>query len=363
MKKLFFLSLVFFYSTLLFPAEINFKELFPKTPFNGIANDGNSIWFSSYGKGIFQYLKDEDRWIIYSTENKNIDSDFFYCIAASDDFVWAGTSDGLLIYDRKRKQWKRRKFAEGGEFGNWIRSLAYDKHQNKLYIGRFINLTVLDVARQRFDDFNLTVNNDLKTNNIKTIEIENENFIWFGTEAGVFRYDKSKSLDDNTSLEFYNNRRNSFRAEGDAVSVSAIEFEKKFIWFGTDEFITPERPKFNVGGIYRYNRRATWQKFDDENGLGANGVYALELSGNYIWAALYQFDKKNKKEVGKGLVLIDRRDGKVLEVNPDKIRLASNTITALKFDGVKMWIATDNGLWQVAITNPFAQFVPRNTPK
>lgn len=335
-------------------AQVEYESFFDGATINGITSDGNSLWFSTYGRGILQYLPNENKWITYSTKDNNLTEDLFYCIAASKDYVWAGCTDGLMTFDRKRKLWRKRKFAAGGEYGNWIRSLYYDEKENILWIGRFIDLTRLDVAKQKFDDFDLTTNKDPKTNNIKVIKGDVYGYIWFGTEGGVFRYDKSRELEDKSQLIFYNNERNAFRGVGDAISISDILFEKNYIWFGTDEFITPDHPEFNVGGLFRFNRRALWERIDKRSGLPANGVFALEKTGSSLWIGSYQFDKKNKKEYGRGLALLNTATGKVSRVNPDDINLASNDILTLYFDGTFMWIGTNSGLTKVKVSNPLA---------
>lgn len=321
-----------------------------------ITSDGSTIWIATYGQGIFYFDKGNNKWLSYSTQNKNIENDFFYCIAASNDFVWAGSSEGLFILDRKKNQWKKRKFALGGELGNWIRDLAFDNAENMLYIGRFKNLTRLDVQKQKYEDFDLTFDNDIKSNNIKIIRIENENYIWFGTEAGVHQYDKKLDLNNSSSHQFIGNKSRGFRGEGDAVSVSDICFENNFIWFGTDEFVTKDNPDFNVGGIYFFNRRASWEKLDKRNGLPANGVFALEKTGNKIWASIYQFDRNEKKEIGKGIIFIDRVTKKITSVKPDDLHLNSNLVRSLFFDGENLWIGSDFGLVQLKISNPFAKW-------
>jgi ligand-binding sensor domain-containing protein len=353
---------IFLFSSINF-SQIDYQEFLSGAQVVDLTVEQGALWVATNGKGIHQYIFNENKWITYSTENKNIENNFFECIAVSDEYVWAGTTDGLFILDRKRNQWKKRKFAVGGEYGNWIRSLAYDPDQNVLWIGRFKNLTRLDVAKQKFDDYDLTMNSDPKSNTIKTIRFEDDAFVWFGTEAGAFRYDKSTQFNGVSSLTYFSNKKNAFRNEGESVSVTGIIFDKQNIWFGTDEFITDERPKFNLGGIYRFNRRATWDRIDKNNGLVANGIFALARTGNKIWVSVYQFDKKTKTEVGKGIYLIDRVTGKITKVNPDAITIGSNTIKRMLFDGHSMWLATDAGLWRVTVVNEFAVWNGLKTPK
>ena len=157
-----------------------------------IKGDGNFIWVATYGQGIFRYSQKEDKWFNYSTKKENLENDLFYNLAVSKDFVWAGSGDGLFTFDKKKGQWRKRKFAQGGEMGNWIRSLCYDPSQNILWIGRFKNLTRLEVAKQKFSDYNLTTNNDSKTNNIISIKLDGDSLIWFGSESGVHIYNKNE---------------------------------------------------------------------------------------------------------------------------------------------------------------------------
>ncbi|HOJ19522.1 MAG: hypothetical protein GX452_14005 [Ignavibacteriales bacterium] len=342
-------------TSVVFP-QIEFEELLPNANVNEIVSDGKTLWFCTYGQGIHNFNPEDGTWKSFSTKNENLDNDLFYCIAASKEFVWAGTSDGLYIYDRKRDFWKKRKFAMGGEFGNWIRSLCYDAEEDMLYIGRFRYMTKLDVKKQRFDDYDLTVGSEIKTNTFKTIRLEGKEYVWFGTESGAFRYSKKMDLGDKKSLQYFSNKTNAFRGEGEFVSISEFLFEPNFIWFGTDEFTSKESPNFNLGGIYKFNRRATWERIDTRNGLPGQGIYTLARVGNYIWAAVYYFDRKEKKEHGRGLVLINRMTNEVIRINPDDIRLASNKINALYFDGANMWIGAENGLWRVRILNELARW-------
>jgi ligand-binding sensor domain-containing protein len=333
-------------------SEPDFSVFLEGAYISGICEEESFLWVSTYGHGIFSFSKKDGKWFNFSTKNRNLDNDLFHAIAVSKDFVWAAANEGLYIYDKKKNRWSTKKFALGGEFGNWIRSLYYDKNQNVLWIGRFRNLTQLEVAKQKYTDFELTQGNDPKSNTFKSIKADGDSLIWFGTESGVHIYRKNKKNGEET-WQFINNKKG-FKQEGDAVSISDFAFEKDYVWFGTDEFVTQQQPQFNLGGIYRYNRKFIWDKFSKETGLPGSGVYCLERTGNTIWAGLYSFDKKGKKEYGKGLVMIDRISGRIIPVNLNLLQTSSSTITKLYFDGNDLWIGTDKGLWRISITNPLA---------
>lgn len=340
-----------------------YESFFPKAHIVEITGDKTSIWFATYGQGIMEYNIAKNTWNVLSTQNNNAENDFYYCIAVSKDYIWGGSSDGLFTYDRKRNTWKKRKFAVGGEYGNWIRSLYYDESTGYLWIGRFKCLTRLDVSHQKYEDFDFTQNNDDRTNNFKLIKPEGDNYIWFGTEGGLYRYDKGMDINNKASLEFFSSKENGFRGEGDYASASSMLIEKDNIWFGLDEFITDEKPQFNVGGLYKYNRRANWVRIDKRSGLPANGIRSIVKTGNKLWLALYQFDKSSKNEYGKGLVLYDKRTGVVSPVNLDEIKIGSLNILSLFYDGSDMWIGTDSGLWRLKFHNAFAEFTKKKSKK
>lgn len=317
-----------------------------------ITSDGYNLWFATNGNGIFQYFPSSGKWNQFSTQNGNISLDLFYCIAANSNFVWAGSTDGLFILDRKNGNWTKRKFSLGGQLSNWIRSIAYDEEKNVVWIGRFKYLTKYDLSTKKYTDYDLTIRNNEKTNTIKSIRVE-KNYVWFGTEAGVHRYDKSRNLDDKDSRKFYDIKNNSFNGEGEQVSINTILTEREYIWFGLDEFVTPERPDFNVGGLYRFDYKTEWLGLDASKGLPGNGVYDLERTGNYIWVSLYQFGSSTKETFGRGLALINRVNNQIIPIRDDRI---PRSIYSIYFDGVNLWLGTENGLIKVNFFNKLAQW-------
>ncbi len=323
----------------------------------------SQLWVATYGKGIFQYDYKQKTWKTYSTLNENCEEDFFYCIAVSDDYIWAGSSQGLYIYDRKKESWKKRKFSAGGEYGNWIRSLYYDSDEGVLWIGRFQFLSRLDVKRQKYDDMNMTMGTDDRSNNIKSVRPDGENIIWIGTESGAFRYDKKNSPTEKSSYEYFGNKEKAFNGEGDFVSISEIFSDDEGVWFATDEFVTQEKPYFNVGGLYKYNRKANWTKFDRRTGLAGNGVKTVARSGNRLWLGVYAFDKEAKTEIGQGLALLNPATGALQNIRIDELKAESNLIHSLIFDGDALWIGTDKGLYRVTFYNPFATFTKKKRTK
>jgi frataxin-like iron-binding protein CyaY len=343
-------------------SQIKSESYLDNATVTSIKEDKDYLWVATYGYGIFRYSKKEDTWFNLSTKSKNFGNDLLYSLAVSDRYVWAGSDDGLYIYDRKNGTWKHRKFAVGGQWGNWIRSLCYDSSQNILWIGRFIDLTRLDVSQNKYKDINLTENANPRTNDIKVIKMDGDSLIWFGTESGLHIYDKRKDIDDKNAWTFIDNK-NGFNGDGDAVSISDFLFEGNNVWISTDEFITPQQPNFNIGGIYIFDRAKTWLEIYNQNGLPTNGVYCLGKSGNQIWAGIYSFDGNEKKDYGKGIVLINRFNENVTQIDLNKLNINSSKVLCMHFDGRNMWLGTDKGLVKVVLYNPLAELTLSKTKK
>ncbi|MDX1699300.1 MAG: hypothetical protein R3250_01720 [Melioribacteraceae bacterium] len=327
-------------------ANDNFIEIYLQgKKITDIKNDGVDIWVATEGDGVYKYQKWNNKWINYSTATKKIRQDFFYCIEIGKRYIWAGSADGLYTFDKKRKRWTKKRFILGGQFGNWIRSLKFDRKENILWIGRFKYLSQFDLISKKYVDFDLTVNKNDKTNSVKYISMDGDSVLWIGVEAGIHKYVKGDSV---FSTEYYSSKNNYFLNSGDQVSITSILFEQNNIWFGTDEFITPDNPEFNVGGLFRYDRKIDWQRYDEYTNLNGSGIFSLELTGNYIWVSVYKFDWETKALIGQGINLINR---KTLETRKIENDLIPNTVLCLHFDGENMWLGTANGIRKINFTN------------
>lgn len=355
MRNLISLTIIILCTFITVSAQKNYDIPLKDVDVTGITSDGSSVWVSTYGQGIHQYVIAQNKWIVHSTKTGATDNDLVYCIASSGEYTWAGTADGLYTLRKGQTKWIKRKFASGGEYGQWVRSLTYDYKHNVLWIGRFMNLSRLDVKKQKYDDFDFTRNEDNKTNTFKHIAIEDSAIVWFGTEAGIFKYDMSDALKPE-ELPLYSTRLGTFKGDGDYITITGMLFDKDYIWFATEEYITEETPKFNTGGLYRFNRRAGWEVFDRTKGLPGNGISAIASVGSIVWFGTYSFDVTAKTRVGKGLMLLNKRTNKIIKTNPYDIELRSDLITALHTIGKTVWIGTPVGVWRVNLETPFAQW-------
>jgi len=335
-----------------------FETMFENVTIHDLCSDGQNIWIATNGSGIYKYEIKTKKVENYNTGNSNLKQDVLYCVAANDDFVWAGSTDGLFILDKKANRWTQRKFGKGGQLGNWIRSLAFDKYENVVWIGRFMFLSKYNMRTKQFEDFDLTKQGNNKTNNIKKVIVDGDSLVWFGSEAGLHKYNKKKNLIDPGAIQFYDTKFNYFNGEGDQVSITSLLFEQRNIWIGLDEFITPDMPQFNIGGLYKFDRKNEWKRLDVSSGLSGNGVYCLAKTGNYIWAGLYQWGQSSKESYGRGLALINRTNNKVRVLNDSGI---PSNIYCMYFDGEMMWLGTNNGIVKIPVTNKLATLIKGNS--
>ncbi len=319
-----------------------------KTKITDLALDGSKIWISTEGGGIYEFLIKEERFKRYSTKNNKLSNDLIFSIAVAKKYVFAGSIDGLFIYDKRRRRWAKRKFGKGGQLGNYIRDIYYDEENDVVWIGRFQYLTAFYVKKRRFKDYDMTINGNLKTNSITAVEKDFSNNLWIGTEAGLIKIDLSGDITDSEKRMLYDNRLNYFPGAGKTVSVSSLLFERNYIWIGCNEFVTAKNPAYNTGGLYRFDGEIEWLRFDKKNGLPANGISALTRVGNFIFAAVYQFGQNSKKEFGRGIAIINRITGKISVIVSEEL---SGKINALLFDGKNLWAGSDAGLFKIKITN------------
>ncbi len=353
MKKTLFVLLLFFVSFHIYGEEKpRITKYLEGTKVTDITGDEKGVWFATNGNGVYKYNTRSKKIINYSSTEGNLNFDFFYSIACDKKFVYAGSTDGLFILDKRRGKWSHRKFGKGGQLSNWIRSLLYDENDDVVWIGRFKYLTKYDKKKRRFTDYDLTVAGDNKSNMIKTVATDGDSLVWFGTEAGVHKYDKSRSIGQG-SIRFYDNKLNYFNGEGESVSITSILFEDDNVWIGLDEFITPERPEFNLGGLYKFDRRNEWKKYDVTNGLPANGVYDIVRTGKYIWVSLYQFGESSKNQYGRGIVLINLLTEEVTPVLDEAI---PNNVLSMYFDGESLWLGSDNGVYKLELDSELVKW-------
>lgn len=136
----------------------------------------NYVWFGNFRKGVTMYDRKSDKWETFSIKG--------YRFAVSKNYVWAGGTDGLFKYDRKKKNWTLVEKTKG----LWITSLFFD--DNILWMG------IWGKGIMKFD---------IKSNKVEMIEklnghkvsgcgqiLKTKNLLWFNVSHYLACYDKKQ---------------------------------------------------------------------------------------------------------------------------------------------------------------------------
>ena len=77
----------------------------------------------------------------------------------------------------------------------------------------------------------------------------------------------------------------------------------------------------------------------------------MELTGNYIWVALYDFSMSAKEAYGRGIAIINRFTGEINLIDDERI---PNDVLSIYFDGENIWLGTYNGVAKMPLINQLA---------
>lgn len=304
--------------------------------------DGDEMWFGGSGlyyssQGITRYNRKRGSWDYYSTpQTPFLVSDQVNVIEADDKFVWLGTEDGLARFDKKKDGWKSYNTFRGLP-DNEVTALNADG--DVLWIGTRYGLAVYNT---KTDSIRKVKDPLLEGVYIYSI-LSDSDFVWVGTERGVYALDRIKrtwyrfSTPDNLlfgrvrSIAKSSAHDESLTANPDDTSIQDeshgsldssaqnSNVRKAYsgrdeIWFGTDMGILGYNPVTNERMVYQSNidfpevkiiklvcyqryvwvatengvwrldkKRQLWTEYTTEDGLLDNSVQDMVLDGDYIW--------------------------------------------------------------------------------
>jgi ligand-binding sensor domain-containing protein len=273
--------------------------------------DGDDIWFGGTGfinpsSGITQYNRKTETWKYYYTPYVPLlGSHLVNTMAADSQYVWMGTTKGLARMKKKDSTWWTYTTFNGLP-DNEITVLAPEGRN--LWIGTTRGLAFYDTD---FDTLQ-AVHDPLLSGLYIFSVLSDSNYVWVGTEAGVYTLDKVKNnwYRFMTPDGLLNNQVRSIARWSDQKKPSG----KEEIWFGTDVGILGYSPvndksrvydnrlnfpevdvfklvcdKTNVwaatkNGVWKLNRTTDiWIKYTTDDGLLDNNVQDMVLDGDYIW--------------------------------------------------------------------------------
>ena len=256
------------------------------------------------------------RWQNFTTEN-GLPDNRVYSIAVDGDKVWAGTDNGLALYENGH--WKSFTVADGLAH-RAVLSLALDKRTHDLWIGTMGGLSRYSAGR--FDTFT-QLTSGLPNDVVYGVSVLGD-AVWVATAAGGAR------LNTLTHQWSPYNERNTPMYEIWTYSVTAAEDKVYYAVWG--------------GGVLEYDVKTDrWKDYNDPDGetemvlfKDQGLIHEITTSVSYVkgilWAATYfgasRYDGRNWQN------FLDKDSG-----------LPSNFLNQVKsVDGTRTWFSTDKGL-------------------
>jgi ligand-binding sensor domain-containing protein len=256
------------------------------------------------------------RWQNFTVEN-GLPDNRVYCVAVDGDRVWAGTDNGLGLYENGH--WKTFNVADGLAH-RAVLSLSLDKQTHDLWIGTMAGLSRYSAGRlDTFTQLTSGLPNDV----VYGVSVQGD-YVWVATAAGGGRY--------NTRTKQWSlyNERNTPMYEIWTYGVAAAPDKVYYAVWG--------------GGVLEYDVKTDhWKDYNDPDGeteivlLKDQGlIHEITTSVSYVnhilWVATYfgcsSYDGRNWHN------FLEKDSG-----------LPSNFMNQVKtIDGTRTWLSTDKGL-------------------
>ncbi len=256
------------------------------------------------------------RWENFTTEN-GLPNNRVYCVAVDGERVWAGTDNGLALYENGK--WKSFGVADGLTHRAVI-SLALDKRSHDLWIGTMGGLNRYSAGR--FDTFT-QLTSGLPNDIVYGVSVYGD-FVWVATAAGGGR------LNTRTRQWDLYNERNTPMYEIWTYSVNAGPDKVYYAVWG--------------GGVLEYDvKTERWKDYNDPDGENEIVLFkdqgliheittSVSYANGILWAATYfgasRYDGRNWQN------FLEKDSG-----------LPGNFLNQVKtVDGTRTWFSTDKGL-------------------
>jgi signal transduction histidine kinase/ligand-binding sensor domain-containing protein/DNA-binding response OmpR family regulator len=284
-----------------------------------------NIWIGSDIEGVFQYISSEYK-LVQHLKGRSV-WDFY---ESESNKLLVATTDGLFSLDTKNSATNLIVNKKINDLtSDFIRKIYVD-NTKRIWLGTDNGITVLNSDYTLYKKYLVGDNYAVLENEVWDIFLDDENQIWVGTYlGGVKQYNESSDSFTNFTLNVNNDRSHTVR--------TIIQDKNGDIWFGTR------------GGLYSFDyatRKIRFYEEDiqDDNSLVHNSVLALLI------------DKKGDLWVGtrNGLSYLNFNNiafGYISANSSQRMHLNNSEVYELWEDNQKqLWIGTESG--GVNIYNP-----------
>ncbi|MDO7173749.1 two-component regulator propeller domain-containing protein [Mariniflexile sp. AS56] len=249
----------------------------------GIVKDGNNkLWVSMDGGGIdvidAKSLKFSHINLSNSESYSGLTSNYIQTVFIdSKENVWAGSWDnGLYVLKKGQNNFENINVenSKGILISNAILTITEDQ-DGIIWIGSFYSgIYAYNPETKVLKNYNSGAFENIATTDVRKILVDNDNVIWFGTTAGLFKITKDKngqvkltSLEDQMS-QALNNQKSANHI------LSLYQCSNQYIWIGT-----------RGAGLCRYNKKTNKFKwYNKTTGLLEENITGIiEDNAGDIW--------------------------------------------------------------------------------
>ncbi len=295
-------------------------------------SQGN-LWFGTYNGGLYKYLPDKKKMIIYDKRDGLVKNWISYITEDSQGNIWVGTWGGGITRFTGEKMTNFT--LDNGLIASHIQCITEDREGNILIASQYHGLSIF-----KGESFITIIPEEgLPDKNVWAIQQDKTGKFWFGTNKGICVFDPLKTGKE--KIRILNREKNLIDNKIRFIK----EDQENNLWIGS-----------SGGGVFQY--LIDKEKFVFDSYLNKLLYYDLIVNAMEI-------DNKNRLWVGtnEGLIVWDNDKGEGItytQING----LAGNGITSLFMDSKgNMWIGSERkkGLTKyVAAKDTFIRISPEN---
>lgn len=271
-------------------------------------------------------------------------------------YLWIATEDGLNRFDGKKIEFYRHDINDKFSISdNVIRKIFIDNN-NTLWIGTQNGLSRYNRELDNFDNFHHDKDDrhSLKDNIIWDIYQDNNQNLWISTSLGVQIIQLTTPSDENNLSKYAKNKKlifntikiNGFNNELTEVKTIYQDTQGNY-WFGSYDtgIHLVNKNFFYIGSLLTNNKYNLY--------IDANTLFDIKEIDSEIWLAtdngLYIIN--HHYQLASHISAQEKTDGIPKETNNSAVLLSNHVRAIEKYDDNNIWIATNQGLNIISLTN------------